>query len=173
MDLERNIAHLFRQIKLVFKSTLYNLPCSKEMRFRKTLFLFCFIWIAGHLSSQDEIAGRYLAVDDRGGEPKSIVEVYYDDGGYRAKVVELLPAATVRTCDGCKGEERGASLVGIDVFWGLTKDVNDYRHGEILDPRSGKTYRLLAYREGKFLVVRGYLGIPLFGLSLYWERLDS
>ena len=143
------------------------------MIIRHALLLLCTIWVFGNLSSQDGIAGRYLAVDDRGGDPKSIVEVYLEGGAYRAKVVELLPAATVVTCDGCKGAERGASLVGIDIFWGLTKDVNDYRNGEIMDPRSGKTYRLLAYREGKFLVVRGYLGIPLFGLSLYWERLGN
>lgn len=143
------------------------------MILRHVFLVLCALVLTGNLYSQDNIAGRYLAVDDRGGEPKSIVEVYSDGDGYRAKVVELLPAATVVTCDGCKGDERGASLVGIDIFWGLTKDVNDYRNGEIMDPRSGKTYRLLAYREGKFLVVRGYLGIPLFGLSLYWERLES
>lgn len=42
--------------------------------------------------------------------------------------------------------------------------------GEIYDPRTGKTYHGEMTAEGNRLHLRGYVGIPLFGLSQTWTR---
>ena len=137
------------------------------------IIIFLFSFGSANLLAQADIAGKYMAVDDRGGEPKSIVEVYHDGRSYRAKVLRFLPAAITKTCDGCTGSERGRTLIGMDIFWGLTSSGKDFRGGEILDPRSGRTYDVLAYLEDDFLVVRGYIKFPIFGLSLRWKKVES
>jgi uncharacterized protein (DUF2147 family) len=44
--------------------------------------------------------------------------------------------------------------------------------GEILDPENGKSYRatLKLVDGGQTLVLRGYIGLPLFGRSQRWLR---
>jgi len=53
----------------------------------------------------------------------------------------------------------------------LTKKGDTYDGGEITDPKNGKTYRCKITLDGKDkLIVRGYLGISLFGRSQVWFR---
>ena len=49
-----------------------------------------------------------------------------------------------------------------------------YRGGEILDPRSGRTYRVRLKLEdgGQKLDVRGFIGVSLLGHSLTWLRVE-
>ena len=61
--------------------------------------------------------------------------------------------------------------------WGLEllKDFsfngdNVYEDGTIYDPKNGKTYSCKMALEGTSLIIRGYIGISLFGRSEIWTR---
>ena len=41
-------------------------------------------------------------------------------------------------------------------------------HGTILDPRSGRNWSAQVWRAGGTLLLRGYLGLPLFGATQAW-----
>jgi uncharacterized protein (DUF2147 family) len=48
----------------------------------------------------------------------------------------------------------------------------DYGGGDILDPDSGSVYRSKFHleKDGNVLVVRGFIGLSLFGRSQTWQR---
>ena len=52
---------------------------------------------------------------------------------------------------------------------------DEWSGGEILDPKNGKTYRatMKLAEDGKKLIVRGYIGMPMFGRSQTWVRRDE
>ena len=57
-------------------------------------------------------------------------------------------------------------------MWGLKKDGNEFKGGEILDPENGKIYRckMKLVDGGKKLDVRGFIGIALIGRTQTWWR---
>ena len=122
-----------------------------------------------HQTSDMSIEGLWTIVDGEGRET-SIVEITGSNGTYKATVVKLLPEATLLRCEACPGENKGKSLEGMAIFWGLKPYKDHYDYGKILDPESGKVYDLKVSRQGDLLEVRGYIGTPLFGRSQYWPR---
>jgi uncharacterized protein (DUF2147 family) len=58
------------------------------------------------------------------------------------------------------------------ILWGLTKQGDEYQGGEILDPETGKVYRvkMKIQDEGKKLMVRGFIGFSLLGRTQVWFR---
>lgn len=123
--------------------------------------------------------GYWKTIDDVSGKPKSIVQIWKtDDEKLMGKVIKLFPAKGAtpnKICSACAGDKRDQPIVGMVIMSGLKSNENQWIKGQILDPENGKTYscsaRLVA--NGKSLNVHGYLGLPLFGRSQTWERVDK
>ena len=53
----------------------------------------------------------------------------------------------------------------------MKKSGNSYEGGKITDPKNGSSYNCKITMEGKDkIVVRGFIGISLFGRSQNWIR---
>lgn len=123
--------------------------------------------------------GYWKTIDDVTGKPKSIIQIWKaENNTLMGRVVRLFPASgnpeTVRRCTACTGSLHDQPLVGMVILSGLRADTVQWTHGKILDPHNGKTYQCTARlaHGGERLKVRGYVGLPAFGRSQTWERVD-
>lgn len=61
--------------------------------------------------------------------------------------------------------------LGLELLKDFTFDGgNVYSGGTVYDPKNGKTYNCKMTLEGNKLIIRGYIGISLFGRSVTWTR---
>lgn len=121
-------------------------------------------------------AGHWLTTD-LSGRPTGIIRIDRVDGEYRGWIEKIFPAAGEEPnprCVHCAGERKNQSFIGLNLLWGLKEQGDEYRGGEILDPRNGRIYpvRLKLEDGGKKLDVRGFVGVPLLGRSLTWNRVE-
>lgn len=125
--------------------------------------------------AQETPAGLWKTIDDKTGQPKSLVRITESQGVLTGKVEKLMRKPDEDQnplCVECKGDLKDKPIIGMTILWDLKKDGSEWSGGTILDPNNGKTYRskLEVIEGGKKLSVRGYIGMPMFGRSQVWER---
>jgi uncharacterized protein (DUF2147 family) len=123
-------------------------------------------------SFSQAILGKWVTIDDETRNKKAIVEIFEDHGKLYGKIIEILdPEKRKQKCTKCEGADKDKPILGLTIIKGMTKKEDEYEGGEITDPNNGKTYRCMISFGGKDkLIVRGYLGISLFGRSQTWIR---
>ena len=87
----------------------------------------------------------------------------------------LFEGAIVKTFPQQTGEEPNKRFLGLVIVKSMHRQGLEYENGTIMDPRSGSVYNAVMHlsRDGRTLVVRGYLGISLFGKDQTWYRLPG
>jgi len=129
--------------------------------------------------SKDSPVGYWKTIDDVTGKPKSIIQIWKtSDHKLMGKVIKIYPAnrsaKNNKLCTACRGDQHNKPLVGMVILSGLSTQQHSWNSGHILDPDNGKTYKcsVRVTEKGKRLNVRDYVGLPLFGRSQTWERVD-
>lgn len=118
---------------------------------------------------------QWRTVDDETGKAKALVEFSKSSNGtYTATIKKLLdPKAKTSVCTECSGSQKNKPIEGLDIVQNLKLDKgNKYTGGTILDPKSGKTYKMNAEMasNGKTLKVRGFIGVAALGRNQTWHR---
>mgnify|MGYP003576760117 CR=1 FL=1 len=154
------------------KITLSN--ALKQLLVGSTLVIASLLHAASALAA-DTPVGTWETIDDKTGQPKSLVEISADSNGVLSgKIVKGLgpTADPERRCTACKDANKDQLIRGMTIISGLKKDDDEWNGGTVLDPESGKTYKCKMYLEdnGQKLVVRGYIGFALVGRSQTWNR---
>ncbi len=68
---------------------------------------------------------------------------------------------------------RTRPILGLEILTGFRWDGKKWVDGEVYDPVSGNTYRATVTPESHDrLRLRGYVGMPLFGRSEVWTRVE-
>jgi len=139
--------------------------------FLMILIVFCFSAYAANPSP----LGLWKTIDDNTGQPRGLVRITEVNGQYEGKVEKIFPKPGEPqnpNCEKCEGSRRNQPVMGMTILWGLTKQGEEYRGGEILDPENGKIYRarIKLIDNGQKLDVRGFIGVSLFGRSQFWLR---
>ncbi|HTM28335.1 MAG TPA: DUF2147 domain-containing protein, partial [Rhodanobacter sp.] len=72
----------------------------------------------------------------------------------------------------CDGPRKDQPIEGLTIMWGVKQNGDKWDGGRIVDPKSGKTYKvkLTVTNGGKSLDVHGYIGFSLLGRSQTWLR---
>ena len=138
------------------------------MKIITTLFFI----IIFQISFSQSIIGKWKTIDDLNGKEKGVVEIYEHKGKVYGKVIEIFEADKKHLkCEKCEGEDHNKPILGMNIIKGLSKNGDVYDGGKIIDPKNGKNYHCKITFDGKDkLIVRGYIGISLFGRSQTWIR---
>lgn len=126
----------------------------------------------------EAVVGHWRSIDDATGKPKSVVEISAHEGKLQGHVRQLFrePGEDPNPlCTACSGALKDAPIIGLKIIDGAAADDEEFGGGSILDPKTGKVYRLKLSLEdgGQRLRVRGYLGLPALGRTQIWERLPD
>lgn len=117
---------------------------------------------------------QWRTVDDETGKAKALVEFSKSSNGtYTATIKKLLDPKAKTVCTECSGSQKNKPMEGLDIVQNLKLDKgNKYTGGTILDPKSGKTYKMNAEMasNGKTLKVRGFIGVAALGRNQTWYR---
>ncbi|HPW97702.1 MAG TPA: DUF2147 domain-containing protein [Flavobacterium sp.] len=124
------------------------------------------------LSFSQSIVGKWTTIDDETGVEKSVVEIYESGGDFYGKIIEIKEVEhRNKKCTNCNGTDKDKPILGLIIIKKLSKDNDVYSGGTITDPKNGKEYRCKIILDGNDkLIVRGYIGISLFGRSQTWKR---
>jgi uncharacterized protein (DUF2147 family) len=138
--------------------------------------------LSGFCAPGNSPVGYWKTIDDVTNQPKSILEITEaKDHSLTGRIVKIYPRPGYdenEVCTECKGERHNQRIVGMVIMEHVKQSVSNQHqwvNGQILDPVNGKTYNcnFTLMDDGKQAVVRGYIGMPLFGRSQTWFRVDS
>jgi uncharacterized protein (DUF2147 family) len=116
--------------------------------------------------------GVWRTFDDEDGSETGAIEIVVQDGVLSGRLIRILnPAHAGDICTGCKDDRKGQAMLGLQLIRKV-RPVGDRWSGEILDPKSGRIYRveLRLGEGGRKLYVRGYIGVTLLGRTETWVR---
>lgn len=137
------------------------------------LILSIVVFFIFQVSFSQTIFGKWKTVDDENGMENGIVEIYEKAGKVYGRIIEILEKEKKYfKCEMCEGEDKNKPILGLVIIKGLKKKGDFYEGGKVTDPKNGKSYHCKMSLEGKDkLIVRGYIGISLFGRSQTWFRI--
>ena len=123
------------------------------------------------------VEGLWEQVNDDG-KVGGWFHIYERDGIYEGRIVRMFAKPGERPnplCTKCPGEQKNQPTLGLTLIKGMSRKGRNYENGTILDPRDGSVYsaRMELSPDGQKLLVRGFLGIDLFGQSQVWRRLPD
>ena len=137
------------------------------------LILPIVVFFIFQVSFSQTIFGKWKTVDDETGMENGIVEIYEKAGKVYGRITEILEKEKKHfKCEMCEGEDKNKPVLGLVIIKGLKKKGDFYEGGKVTDPKNGKSYNCKINLGGKDkLIVRGYIGISLFGRSQTWFRI--
>lgn len=142
-----------------------------------TMLLACSVSIWAQ--NPDAIVGKYSVVSPTT-KIRSIVEIHKNAAGkYEGNVLwlEVLTNASGDTLYDVHNPDPSKRHIRCDKIRILTGFVYDPNHdrwenGLVYDPESGDFYHAqLKFENETRLKLRGYVGIPLFGRTIYWTKI--
>lgn len=138
----------------------------------RLLFLIALLYAGSAFASP---AGLWRVIGDRSGQAEAQVRISEHDGIFEGKITRVFPRPGVdpsALCELCPGDLKNRPVEGLTILTGMHREGDAFSGGEILDPDTGETYHcsMELSADGKKLVLRGYVMIPLFGRSQTWIR---
>lgn len=128
--------------------------------------------------AQASPVGLWKTIDDDGKTEKSLVRISEVGGVLTGTIEKVFDGAKPDArCDKCSDDRKDKPVVGMAIIRNVKQDAYDkalWGGGEILDPNNGKLYkaRLKPVDGGKKLEMRGYVGMPMFGRTQTWLRVE-
>jgi uncharacterized protein (DUF2147 family) len=117
--------------------------------------------------------GLWETIDDKTGKATAVVEIFEKDARMFGRITEILSGADANSlCVACTDDRKNQPIIGMIIIRSIKNTGPDYSGGDILDPDSGSVYRCKMHLEknGSELIVRGFIGLSLFGRSQTWHR---
>lgn len=136
------------------------------------------LMFAGAVQAQTSPVGLWRSIDDHSGKAMALIRISDNAGTLQGRIEKLfgVVAEAPVLCDKCSGARKDQPVIGMTIIDGMHHETdskaNAYSGGTILDPDNGVVYksRIALSEDGRHLMVRGYVGLPLFGRTQTWIR---
>ena len=129
-------------------------------------------------SNADDITGKYYIIKEDT-KSESRVQIYKNaDGKYEGKIIWLknpnnpdgTPKYDLKNPNPELRKVKSDQVVLLKKF-SFDEKNKEWTGGEIYDPEEGKTYKCrLKFESPTKLKVRGYIGVPALGKTMYWTK---
>ena len=163
---------------ILFTINLIDISMLKRILFIAILFIASTPAVKAQ-NPADRILGTYYVIEPTSKE-ESKVQIYKaPNGTYFGKVIWMknpnmpdgTPKRDIKNPDPSLRSTRGDQIVLVKNFTYNSKN-GEWVNGEIYNPVEGKTYKCkMAFESDTKLKVRGYIGVPALGRSMYWKKL--
>jgi hypothetical protein len=129
-------------------------------------------------AQESTVSGLWKQVDPDTGRIGAWFLFFERGGVFEGAIAKAFPPPGEepnKRCTQCEGAQKNAPMLGLVIIKGMRRHGLEYENGTIMDPRSGSVYNAMMRLnpDGHTLVVRGYLGISLFGKDQTWYRLPD
>lgn len=150
---------------------------------KKVFFIVAFLCYSLFVSANDssDVFGYWMSYNLKSKKPEAIVLIYEKENILYGKVVRLLPERIKELkemgeypplCKKCPDDFKDKPIIGLNFIYGLKKSGDIWEGGKILDPETGKIYKVKIWVDKEdidTLIVRGYVG--LLYRTQKWERI--
>jgi uncharacterized protein (DUF2147 family) len=156
------------------KRTIHKLKYENMKKSTLTI-LWALLLISGIVLGQrnQPLAGDAILGEWINSEEDAKFQIYSNAGKYFGKIIWGTGGNTkdVKNLD---ESLRSRNLVGLVILNNFIFDGNGFwTDGTIYNPKDGKTYSCkLSLKSPKKLEVRGYVGIPMFGKTETWTKIN-
>ena len=142
---------------------------------KKIALAFGLLGLSALANAADPLNGTvWKTIDDKTKQPKATVKfTEQKNGTLTASIQSILTPGEENACTKCEGPYHNKSLKGLTIVRGLKNSGGtSYDGGSILDPQTGKTYKLKGKLAdgGKKLELRGFIGVAALGRNQTWIR---
>ena len=142
---------------------------------KKIALAFGLLGLSALANAADPLNGTvWKTIDDKTKQPKATVKfTEQKNGTLTASIQSILTPGEENACTKCEGPYHNKSLKGLTIVRGLKNTGGtSYDGGSILDPQTGKTYKLkgILADGGKKLELRGFVGVAALGRNQTWVR---
>ena len=142
---------------------------------KKIALAFGLLGLSALANAADPLNGTvWKTIDDKTKQPKATVRfTEQKNGTLTASIQSILTPGEENACTKCEGPYHNKSLKGLTIVRGLKNTGGtNYDGGSILDPQTGKTYKLKGKLAdgGKKLELRGFVGVAALGRNQTWIR---
>lgn len=139
---------------------------------------FAFATTILNASNTQSVVGYWQTIDGKTQKPSSIIQILQNRSFTEGKIVKTFPVPgeqKSKLCIACHGNQKNKPILGLTIIHRMVCQPGSCAHGTILDPRNGTLYHatMKLISNGRQLKVRGYVGMPLFGKTVIWNRVSQ
>lgn len=142
---------------------------------RKVFICISLLFICQQSLAQS-VAGKWKTFDIfNKSKEESIVELRIKDDTLYVKIIHIIPKEhRLDICRKCSDERKDMPITGMVILKGATFKNGVWQGQKILNAKNGKEYDChISLESENVLRVRGYIGYPIFGKTLYWKRVHG
>ena len=139
---------------------------------------FAFATTTLNTLNTQSVVGYWQTIDGKTQKPSSIIQILQHKQFFMGKIVKTFPLPgeqKSKLCIACSGNQKNKPILGLTIINNMVCQPGSCAHGTILDPRNGKLYHatIRLINSGQQLKVHGYVGMPLFGKTVIWQRVSQ
>jgi uncharacterized protein (DUF2147 family) len=139
------------------------------------LCCLCAASVAGAADLSSPV-GWWQPIDNKTGDPLGLIRIYEQRGLFFGRIEPASPSDdTSVKCTRCSDERKDQPVIGLVLIRNMRREGDEYVGGDILDPESGRIFgcKFHLVDGGVKLIMRGFIGLSLFGRSQTWLRVPA